>query len=67
VVGVGEGVKAIIPCFLLHNAHFRDKRCQKRRQRVPKTAPLAGVDHVTVSRFFLAVKQNGKVELINRL
>jgi hypothetical protein len=26
---------------LQHNAHFRDKRCQKRRQRVPKTAPLA--------------------------
>ena len=28
-------------CDLPHNAHFRDKRCQKRRQRVPKTAPLA--------------------------
>jgi hypothetical protein len=26
---------------LQHNAHFRDKRCQKRRQRAPKTAPLA--------------------------
>jgi hypothetical protein len=24
-----------------HNAHFRNKRCQKQRQRVPKTAPLA--------------------------
>jgi hypothetical protein len=27
--------------ILQHNAHFRDKRCQKRRQMVPKTAPLA--------------------------
>src|SRR5271155_3997402 len=27
--------------ILQHNAHFRDKRCQKRRQRAPKTAPLA--------------------------
>jgi hypothetical protein len=26
---------------LRHNAHFRDKRCQKRRQRGPKLAPLA--------------------------
>ena len=26
---------------LQHNARFLDKRCQKRRQRVPKTAPLA--------------------------
>ena len=26
---------------LQHSAHFRDRRCQKRRQRVPKTAPLA--------------------------
>src|SRR5271170_3627486 len=32
-----------------HNAHFRDKRCQKWRQHL-----LHRVDHVTVSRFCLA-------------
>src|SRR5271155_3025574 len=34
-----------------HNAHFQNKRCQKWRQ---KGALLHRVDHVTVSRFFLA-------------
>jgi hypothetical protein len=40
---------------LQHNAHFRDKRCQKRRQRCPKRHLLHRVDHVTVSRFFLSL------------
>ena len=41
--------------ILQHNAHFLDKRYQKGRQRVAqKRHLLHHVDHVTVSRFFLA-------------
>jgi hypothetical protein len=41
--------------ILQHNAHFLDKRYQKGRQRVAqKRHLLHHVDHVTVSRFFMA-------------